>query len=215
MRKVLVAMLVLAAASLAAQERAVIKEISGKVEVKLPGKDWAPAAVNQEIRKGDMLSTGFNSFLALDLGSSRIQMKPLSRMTLDELVKSEGTAKTAVNLRVGRVKVQVDKVDGLKHDFTVKTPVSTAAVRGTEFDFDGVRLSVLSGLVAFSNAQGQGRTVAGGESSSISGSGAPGAPADEALAETDTQVSTSGSETPANQGSDTPSLGGSVKVTIK
>jgi hypothetical protein len=215
MRKVIVALLVLAAASLAAQERAVIKEISGKVEVKLPGKDWAPAAANQEIRKGDMLSTGFNSFLVLELGSSRIQMKPLSRMTLDELVKSEGTTKTAVNLRVGRVKVQVDKADGLKHDFTVKTPVSTAAVRGTEFDFDGVRLRVQSGLVAFANAQGQRRSVAGGESSSISGSGAPGAPADEALAETATEVSTSGSETPQNQGSDTPSLGGSVKVTIK
>ena len=49
MRKVIVAMLALAAASVVAQERAVIKEISGKVEVKLPGKDWAPAAANQEI----------------------------------------------------------------------------------------------------------------------------------------------------------------------
>lgn len=215
MRKAIVSMLLLAAVALTAQERAVIKEISGKVEVKLSGADWTAAAAGQEIGKGDMLSTGFNSFLVLELGSSKIQMKPLSRMTLDELVKSEGTAKTAVNLRVGRVRVQVDKSDGLKHDFTVKTPVSTAAVRGTEFDFDGVRLRVLSGVVAFTSAGGQRRSVAGGESSSIAGGGAPGAPEAEALAETATEVSTSGNEAPPSQGADTPSLGGSVKVTIK
>jgi hypothetical protein len=215
MRKILATMLLLTAVSLFAQEKAVVMEISGKVEVKRAGEGWVPAAVSQEIRSGDTISTGFNSFLVLELSNSRIQMKPLSRLTLDELVKSEGTTKTAVSLRVGRVRVQVDKAEGLSHDFTVKTPVSTAAVRGTEFDFDGVRLKVLNGVVAFSNRQGQRRSVAGGESSSLSGSSAPEAPEEVALAETTTVITTSVDETPAAGGGAKPSSGGSIVVTIQ
>jgi len=215
MKKMIVPVFLLIAAGLVAQEQAVIKEISGKVEIKQPGKDWVPAEKNQEVSKGAMLSTGFNSFAVLDLGTSKIQMKPLSRMTLDELMKSEGAVKTAVNLRVGRVRVQVDKSEGLKHDFTVKTPVSTAAVRGTEFDFDGLRLKVLSGLVAFSNASGQMRFVAGGESSSISGTSAPASTEAAFLATTSTTITTTVGDSPKSANQSNPSLGGSIKVTVQ
>ncbi len=214
MRKILVTLLLLTAVGLIAQEKAMVTEISGKVEVKRPGEGWTPAVMAQEIRSGDTISTGFNSFLVLELSNSRIQMKPLSRLTLDELVKSEGTTKTAVSLRVGRVRVQVDKAEGLSHDFKVKTPVSTAAVRGTEFDFDGLRLTVRNGLVAFSNSQGQRRSVAGGESSALSGTSAPVAPEEEALAETATVITTTASEAPAAGGEKKQSSGGSIVVTI-
>lgn len=215
MRKVLVAMFFLVALGLTAQETAVIKEISGKVEVKQAGKDWAAATANQEIRKGDTLSTGFNSFLVLELGTSRIQMKPLSRMTLEELVRSEGSAKTAVNLRVGRVRVQVDKAQGLTNDFTVKTSVSTAAVRGTEFDFDGQRLRVFNGLVAFTSSAGMRRYVAGGQASSLAGISGPKTPEEDVLATTSTQVSTSEVETPGLAGQNQGSVGGSITVTVR
>ena len=70
-------------------------------------------------------------------------------MTIDQLVEEGGTVKTSTFLRVGSVSVSVKSADGLKSDFQVQSPYSTASVRGTRFDYDGLRLKVQEGTVAF------------------------------------------------------------------
>ena len=88
-------------------------------------------------------------------------------MSLEELSKSGSTVKTNLNLRLGRVKANVKTSKGLKHNFTLKTPVSTAAVRGTVFE-SGIRtLDVESGSIRYSNKIGQQVTVLGGTSSQM------------------------------------------------
>jgi hypothetical protein len=67
------------------------------------------------------------------------------------------------------VNAEVKVAPGLRQEFTLKGPPATAAVRGTEFVFDGVTVTVVNGLVFFSNNQGQGRGVGAGEQSSTSG----------------------------------------------
>ena len=215
MKRFLVPVFFLIAAGLMAQEQALVKDYSGKVEVKLPGKAWEPAAKNLVIKKGTTISTGFNSFAVLDLGTSTIQVKPLTRMTLEELLQSEGTATTTLNLRVGRVRAQVNASEGLQHNFSLKSPVSTAAVRGTEFDFDGIKVKVISGVVAFSNAMGQQRSVGRGEQSSISGNNAPSSTETAILATTSTTVTTTPTEAPQTGKQSKPSLGGNLKVTVQ
>jgi hypothetical protein len=170
----LILALVLAAPALFAQTQAVIKQLGGKVEVRGPGATaWVPAKVGMQLAKGSSISTGFNSTAVLALGASVLSVKPLTRMRLEELIAREGTVSTSLFLQVGKVSAAVKSAEGLKQDFTVKSPVSTAAVRGTDFEFDGLTVKVINGLVYFSNSLGQRRGVAQGEQSSTTGAAPP------------------------------------------
>jgi hypothetical protein len=88
-------------------------------------------------------------------------------MKLEELVQKGGTVSPALNLSVGKVKAEVKLAKNEKFD--LRGPVSTAAVRGTEFEFDGFTVKVTNGVVAFINTVGQSRGVAAGEDSSTDG----------------------------------------------
>jgi len=85
-----------------------------------------------------------------------------------ELIARQGNVSTTLALKVGKVNAEVKTAPGLKQEFTLKGPQATAAVRGTEFTFDGVTLTVVNGLVTFTNNQGQSRGVGAGEQSSVS-----------------------------------------------
>ncbi len=136
----------------AAQElSAVVKEFSGKVEVKQPGQSWQPVTLNMSIATGATVSTGFASRLLLALGQTEISVRPLTRMVLRELIKKESTNTTSLALRVGKVNIKVKAATGEKNDFTIAGPASTAAVRGTDFDFDvniDDRTTVYEGVVS-------------------------------------------------------------------
>ena len=166
LRKLLLILMIFIAFSAYSSERAVFKSIKGKVEVKIGG-NWTPAVKGMDIKPGTVISTGFKSTAVIDTGSSEIFVKQLTRMSLEELSKSGNTVKTNLNLRLGRVKANVKTSKGLKHNFTLKTPVSTAAVRGTVFE-SGIRtLDVESGSIRYSNKIGQQVTVLGGTSSQM------------------------------------------------
>ncbi len=173
---IITALIFLLTAPLFSELQAVIKEVSGKVEIKAPAKGWESATEGMEISKGTIISTGFKSQALLDLGSSNLYVKQLTRMSLDELTQQEGTVTTGLFLRVGKVKATVKTAAGLQHNFTLKSPISTAAVRGTEFDYDGSKVKVYGNkesAVMLTNLFNQGRTVRGGESSGTSASSRP------------------------------------------
>lgn len=142
---------------------ATIQKISGKVELKAPGGVWATAAEGQRIAKGATISTSFGASAVLNLGSSVIDVKQLTRMTLEELVQQQGTQTTAVKLDIGSIKAKVQTAAGISHDFTLRTSTSTAAVRGTEFSFDGFSLEVSEGTVALTTAAGRMELVSAGQ----------------------------------------------------
>ena len=147
-----------------AQERAVVENVTGKVELKAPGRSWVAASPGMEISKGTVISTGFNSTATLDLGDSELLVKQLTRLTLEELVKKEGTVTTSLSLKVGKVNAKVKSAEGLKHNFTLRSTTSTASVRGTELEYDGFTLVVSEGKVEFLDAEGK-QLVFQGESS--------------------------------------------------
>ena len=151
--------------SLSAQLKAVVKEIIGKVEIKAADGVWRPAKVGATIAKGHSISTGFDSTAVLTIGQSTLRVRPLTRMRLEDLTQ----AGTSLSLSVGKVKGEVKK--GGDERFTLRGPVSTAAVRGTEFEYDGFTVKVTNGFVTFENSLRQGRVVVGGEDGSIDGLG--------------------------------------------
>ena len=161
------------APALFSQSQAVVKEFTGKVEIKTAGADWQPVKAGMKIDTGASISTGFSSTALLDLGTSMLKVAPLTRMQLVELIARQGNVSTTLALKVGKVNADVKVAPGLKQEFTLKGPQATAAVRGTVFEFDGVSVNVINGLVFFSNTQGQGRGVGAGEGSSTAGGQLP------------------------------------------
>jgi hypothetical protein len=152
---------------------ATITEVAGKVECKFPGADWKPAKAGDILPAGSFISTGFKSTAILKMESSTLTVKPVTRLSLEELVKSEGTTKTQMFLMTGRVKAEVTPKEGEKAEFKVKSPTATASVRGTGFEFDGQNLLVDHGAVQFESETGIGisQIVAAGEFSTLSQTG--------------------------------------------
>ncbi len=148
-----------------AEPLAIVKELTGKVEVKPLLGDWEAATLGMEMPQGASISTGFGSHALLELGDSSLLVKPLTRMKLEELLQQGDLQKTSLYLRVGRVKATVKTAEGLKQEFKVKSPLSTASVRGTEFSFDGMSLVVDSGLVMLSNPLSHSVSVGASEAS--------------------------------------------------
>lgn len=165
MNKTIIVLLIFLAAgtSLFAQSQAVLKETAGKVELQEPQGPWRPAQVGMHISLGTTISTGFNSAAVLELGNSVLRVKPLTRMRLDQLLEQGGSVQTDLFLRVGKVNAEVKSVAGLKQDFKLRSPVSTAAVRGTGFDYDAYEVTVTDGTVYYFNLLNQGRSYGTGE----------------------------------------------------
>jgi hypothetical protein len=129
--------------------KASIREYSGDVQVKAPGGEWVPAQTGMSLDSSSMISTGFRSTAFLVLGNSTIVVRPLTRLSLEELASLGNDEKIALNLRVGRVRATVLPPDLGSIEFEVISPMVTASVRGTVFEFDTVNLTVQSGTVAF------------------------------------------------------------------
>ena len=204
----------LAAAALvgAQAQLATVKEFSGKVEVKPANGDWQPVSADMVVGQGATVSTGFNSRLVLQIGLTQLTVKPLTRLLLEELVKRESTNVTGLNLKVGRVNANVKSAAGERSEFTLKGPASTAAVRGTEFDYDGYTLQVTEGVVQFFNLLSQVRPVGAGDRSETDGYTFPSS--SESSYVLDSSVESPGGETGGGT-NNPPALTGGFVVTVQ
>lgn len=147
----------------AASADATIVELAGKVEVQLPGKAWKAAKVGDVLAKGTLVSTGFKSSAVLKVAGSTITVKPVTRLSLEEILATEKGSQTQLFLMAGRVKAEVTPQAGQTTEFQVKSPTATASVRGTGFEFDGLNLIVEHGAVSLLTPSGMSRSVAAGE----------------------------------------------------
>jgi ferric-dicitrate binding protein FerR (iron transport regulator) len=185
----LVVFAVILGASVWAQE-VKIMEIrgTGTVEYKVPGATiWLPVSKDTVLSKNASISTGFKSEVVLLVGKSTLTVRPLTRISIEELVAQEGKERATLNLQTGRIRASVPPAGG-DINFTVRSPSATASVRGTVFEFDGVNLKVINSSVQLtntSNGRTDGRTVvvdAGGSSFVDVVTGHVAAPAETAVA---------------------------------
>jgi hypothetical protein len=152
-----------------AETEIVITDVSGRVELRRPGGNWKTAVPGMLLTKGSYISTGFNASARLEMGETVLLVKQLTRMQLEELMEMEGLQTTRFFLRVGKVRAEIKTAEGLKHNFTMKSPISTAAVRGTKFEFNGLEVSTESGVVALINPAGRIVRILAGEKGSSGG----------------------------------------------
>jgi hypothetical protein len=156
-------------AGLYAQEsagsQAVIRELSGTVEIKAPGSpQWLPARQGQSIARTAVVSTGFKSTAVIALGNSLLTVQPLTRLTVEEIRETAGNERVNISLQTGRIRADVKPPAGGKTEFTVKSPSATASVRGTSFEFDGLNLRVDEGRVHVTGGDRSGTYVGVGHS---------------------------------------------------
>ena len=147
----------------------IVQRVGGKALLREPQGSREPARIGMSMSEGAYVSTSFRSYVVIDLGSSLLHVKQLTRMKLEKIIERQGTVKTELFLRVGSVKANVRSVKGLTHDFTIRSPNATVAVRGTEFEFDGITLEVTEDKVFIISRVGQTRSIVAGEQSSAPG----------------------------------------------
>jgi hypothetical protein len=147
---------------------AVIRELYGTVETRAPGSsDWVRARAGDRLEKDALISTGFESGAVLAAGESLITVRPLTRLSLEEIAGDQGGERINLYLQTGRIRAEVKPPDGRKVSFTVRSPVATASVRGTTIEFDTENLTVTEGEALYSTAGGRAVSVAGGETSYV------------------------------------------------
>ena len=176
MKKILFLLSIIFAGLTAAsgQSSMVLVESSGKVEFNR-GDTWRAASVGDELPMSATIATGFGSRAVLESNGSRIIVEPLSRLTLEELSSdSSGNSNTSLNLRTGRIRASVRRSNTGTASFRVGSPVATAAVRGTEFGFNGFGVQVGDGTVNFrSGRSGRNVNVPQGGGSGLDDNGNP------------------------------------------
>ncbi len=136
--------------------------VSGKVEYQTPSGIWKPLRAGDPVTPGTVISTAFKAEATIRLGASILTIKPLTRMSLTQLVEKEDTVDTELYLEVGNVKAEVNPLNSKKNGFTVKSPAATASVRGTVFEI-GDRLVITQGSVLYVSTLGQSRIGTAGE----------------------------------------------------
>ncbi|MDR1287829.1 MAG: FecR family protein [Treponema sp.] len=152
----------------AGAQTAVVRETSGTVEVKAPGAaGWKAAEAGQELERTSLVSTGFRSTALVMIGNSAVTVRPLTRLSLEEIAANQNNERVTLNLRAGRVRADVRPPAGGKTDFSVRSPTATASVRGTVFDFDGTRLAVEEGRVRLWGASVTRSYIGAGHSSAV------------------------------------------------
>jgi len=167
MKKAVFAFILVLAALSAFAQNGVIKELSGTVELKNSSSAAFVAAKAGDIVNQDtVVSTGFKSTALIEIGSTVIAVRPLTRLTLTEIRASSGSESLNVNLQSGRIRVDVNPPAGAKASMAVSSPSATASVRGTSFEFDTRNLHVNSGNVVFKGTRGQGTLITAGFNSS-------------------------------------------------
>ena len=155
MKKTVLALLMIFAALSVFAQNGVLRELSGTVELKNAGSSsFVAANVGDQVAQDTIISTGFKSTALVEIGSTQIAVRPLTRLTLTEIRSSSGAETLNVNLAAGRVKVDVNPPAGTRASTSVTSPSATASVRGTSLLMDLLNCRTLEGTVDYKQLQG-------------------------------------------------------------
>ena len=174
-KSILILFFILTAFSVSAADNisAVIRELSGTVELKAAGaQSFVQAKPGDRLRENTVISTGFKSTALVEVGSTIITVRPLTRLTLTEIHSAAGTETLNVNLQAGRLRVDVNPPSGTRAAMSVTSPIATASVRGTSVEIDLRNIHVYKGRVSFRGEKGSPRLLDAGSASTVEGNGA-------------------------------------------
>ncbi|MCK5519756.1 MAG: FecR domain-containing protein, partial [Candidatus Marinimicrobia bacterium] len=146
---------------LSAEKIAALLKLKGNVLVKqITSKEYTPAYKGQMLLDGDWIKTGDGDFAAIIfLDGTQLKLSEAAELELRSERISAKEQNTDLFLAEGELWTKVKKRK--RSDFNIATPVSVAAVKGTEFNlnFNDVdktsELFVFEGSVEFQNDLGK------------------------------------------------------------
>lgn len=140
---------------------AIVSEWTGKISLRLPGKQYSGPARGERLPIGTLLDT-HEGMLVLTLeDESQILVRPHTRLIL----KQPGSGNwDYLEILFGRIRAYITKRTGGAPPFQLGTPSAVVAVRGTRFDVivnrQGVtEVDVYQGLVEVAGIGIQGKSV--------------------------------------------------------
>lgn len=181
MKKVLISGIVIAlifvVAGVIAEDKipleARIKSVTGDVEVRLPGTTaWQKASKGMMLKEGTAVSSGYDAEAELILAdNSVVKVYSLTQIKIDKFFREKAKVKTGINLNIGKVRANVQRVGDEMSDFNVVTPTSVVSVRGTGMDVNesdrGTNVQSLIHTVEVRDNLGRREVVRTGQESNI------------------------------------------------
>lgn len=174
-RRILPALLVVAAAALLLQVATATKDqaatllmVKGTVLVSAAGTDtWEPAAEKMTVKEGDSIRTQAGSSVLLQMADgSMTKVGPMSMLKVHKLRGVGRNLRTGLDMESGRTWARVSKLSD-ESSFKIMTPTAVAGVRGTYFSSAAEQASskfdVFEGEVEVSSRQDPSRSVVVGE----------------------------------------------------
>ena len=123
--------------------------VKGKVEINR-GNEWVALKVGDLVNEAETISTGFQSEARLNYNGSVMAVPALSRITLETLQSSGSKDLVSLKIDTGAVRSKVTHTEGKRIEYTARTPVGVASVRGTDFTvFSNGKAKVFEGAIAY------------------------------------------------------------------
>jgi len=119
--------------------QAKIIEVQGRVFVRQGKKKWTEAKENMVLNSGDVIKTQRHSSALININGSgetaTVEVSENSQLLLSKLIEDQnkGTQDTLLDLAIGKVLIEAEKLHSEESKFEVKTPTSIVGVRGTTF----------------------------------------------------------------------------------
>lgn len=106
--------------------------VKGKVEVNRRNT-WVQLKTGDSVSEKETISTGYQSEIRLDLNGSILSVPAMSRVTIETLKSSSDSKEVSVYVDTGAARSKVKHTDNQKVDYTTRTAVAVASVRGTDY----------------------------------------------------------------------------------
>lgn len=106
--------------------------VKGKVEVNRRGS-WVAVKAGDTIALSETISTGYQSEARLNLNGSVLAIAALTRVKVETLSQGADTDTVSVYVDTGATRSKVNHTDNKKIDYTTRTAVAVASVRGTVY----------------------------------------------------------------------------------
>ena len=128
--------------------------VKGKVEVSHNGGDWILLKTGDVVSQSDVINTGFQSEARINMNGSIMAVPALTRVTLESLSTSDSKDTVSLYVNTGAVRSKVTHTENKKIDYTARTAVAVASVRGTDFTITARgKVSCREGAVAVYSAK--------------------------------------------------------------
>ncbi len=151
-KMIIAALAVLFTCSSVFAANAKVTYVKGKVEVSR-GTEWVALKVGDVVNEAETISTGFQSEARLNYNGSVMAVPALSRVTLESLQSSGSKDLVSLKVDTGAVRSRVTHTEGKRIEYSARTSVAVASVRGTDFAvFANGMAQVYAGAVAYYKA---------------------------------------------------------------